>query len=38
VLPGKTMSFVAGTSLALSDIKTITIATTSGMPLLQLAY
>jgi hypothetical protein len=38
VVPGKTMSFAAGTATALSDIKTITVGTINGTALLQLAY
>jgi hypothetical protein len=38
VVPGRVTTFQAGTAFHVSDIKTITIATTNGTPVLQLGY
>jgi hypothetical protein len=38
VVPGRVTTFRAGTALHVADIKTITIATASGTPVLQLKY
>ena len=38
VVPGRVTTFTAGTALHVSDIKSITIGTATGTPVLQLQY